>query len=308
MDATPDTTIGSPRSPALAVILGALFPGLGHQYVGEPRIALRVMLCIGIGWPLVLATAVAIDRDPLLTVGFSVAIGISAQIGLAVDAYRRAKRHVEAYALRPCNRTIAYLTYVGLFLVFVVLPSELRTRYVVETFTTPTNSFAPTLEPRDHFIVTKLVSRDRNPQRGDIVVFEYPDDPREKFVKRLIGLPGETVVIHRDGRVEIDGVPLQREEIAAPTHKHDGDKARYFLERTPEGVGYVVRMSVLPNDVKDGSRPPRVFEVPQGTMFVLGDNRRESHDSSEFGPVRLDALVGRARAVWWPTARMGELR
>lgn len=308
MDATPETPIGSPRSPALAVILGVLFPGLGHQYVGEPRIALRVMLGIGIGWPLVLAAAVWIDRDPLLTVGFSVAIGISAQLGLGADAYRRAKRYGEAYELRPCNRGIAYLRYILLFLLFVVVPSDLRERFVVESFKTPSGSFAPTLDRGEHFMVTKLTSRDRNPQRGDIVVFEHPDDPRAKFVKRLIGLPGETVAIRADGRVEIDGVPLVREEVATPTHMHDGDKARYFLERTPEGVGYIVRMSGSPGQVIDDSRPLAAVEVPERTMFVLGDNRRESDDSRDFGPVRLDALVGRARAIWWPIPRAGDLR
>jgi signal peptidase I len=307
MDATTETTNRSPRSPGIAVLLGVLFPGLGHQYVGEPRIALRVLLCIGVGWPIVLALAVLVDRDPLLTLAFSIGIGISVQLGLGADAYRRAKRHGDRYELRPCNRGGAYLRYIALWLVLVLVPSELRTMFVVESFSTTTSSFEPTLRAGDRFVVTKLTSRDRNPQRGDIVVFEYPDDPRERFVKRLIGLPGETVAIYGDGSVEVDGVPLVREAVAAPQGAKDNENAWYFLERTPEGASYVVRMITVRDELVDAPTRAAVYEVPAGTMFVIGDNRNQSHDSREFGPVKLSSLVGRARAIWSPMRRAGDL-
>lgn len=308
MDGETTRTTKSKRSPADAVVMSLLFAGLGHQYVGEGRLALRILLAVGVGWSLVLSAAVLLDRAPLLTIGFSVAIGISAQIGLALDAYRRAKRHTESYELRPCNRPSAYASYFVLWFLVVAVPYGLRAAYVVESFKISADSMAPTFAIGDNFVVTKLGARDRHPQRGDIVVFLYPEDPREKFVKRLIGLPGETVQI-RDGVVFIDGIPLEREEVAPPSGATDGNRMRYFVERTETGASYTVK-NARPLEMRD-ERPafdPPTWQVPAGHMFVMGDNRNQSHDSTAFGPVPLENLEGRARAIYLPFDRIGDVR
>jgi signal peptidase I len=107
------------------------------------------------------------------------------------------------------------------------------------------------------------------PQRGDVIVFEPPNRPGEDYVKRIIGLTGETVEI-RDGQVFINNVPL----------------AEPFL---PGKISYTM--------------PPRV--VPEDMVFVMGDNRNNSNDSHNWGPLPIDNIVGRAWLSYWPPESWG---
>ncbi len=109
------------------------------------------------------------------------------------------------------------------------------------------------------------------PQRGDIVILRYPADPKLNFVKRVVGLPGETVEV-RDGVVFIDGEPLDEPYLTFRDHS-----------------------SMSP--VKLGT----------DRLFVMGDNRPKSNDSRAFGPIALDDVVGRAWFRYWPLTDLGVL-
>ena len=120
---------------------------------------------------------------------------------------------------------------------------------------------------------------ERRVRRGDLVVFRYPEDPRRSFLKRVIGLPGETVAI-RDKRVTIDSRPIDE-----PYAFHADD-------------------TVWPDDpaIAESHRrrdqlPP--LRVPPRTYFVLGDNRDDSSDSRFWGPVPADHVLGRPLFVYW---------
>jgi signal peptidase I len=111
------------------------------------------------------------------------------------------------------------------------------------------------------------------PDRGDIIVFDPPVPSSKPYIKRVIGLPGETVEI-RDGRVYIDGAELEEDYI------QDG--------------------------ITDcGRRDCPAVEIPEGHVFVMGDNRRNSSDSRVFGPVDIDSIQGKAWAVYWPISELG---
>ena len=165
--------------------------------------------------------------------------------------------------------------------------------FVVQAFYIPSGSMEPTLEPGDRVLVTKVLSR---PSRGDVIVFADPNDGRsqdrgivggflhwlseglgfarpehEDFIKRVIGLPGETVEI-RDGRLFVDG--------------------RRIVEPYLRG----------PVDTRDYGPTT----VPAGRLFVLGDNRLNSNDSRfGLGFVPADKVVGRAFVIIWPPSRSG---
>ena len=117
------------------------------------------------------------------------------------------------------------------------------------------------------------------PERGDVVVFDPPVDSDQPYIKRVIGLPGEEVTI-AGGSVSVDGERLDEAYLADP----DTGTA----VRTPCDRGEVCRIT-----------------VEEGQVFVLGDNRPYSSDSREFGPVDIDAIVGKAWVSYWPVGAIG---
>ena len=143
--------------------------------------------------------------------------------------------------------------------------------FVAQAFRVQGHSMEPTLRDGERLLVDKLTYRFREPRRGEVVVFRVPGDPSRRFIKRLIGLPGD-VVEFRDGRVLLNGQVLDEPYASGPT------------------------------------RGPQVPEVvPPGRYFVLGDNRANSEDSrfQEVGFVPRRYLVGRAVWVFWPPNRAG---
>jgi signal peptidase I len=124
-------------------------------------------------------------------------------------------------------------------------------------------SMQPTLHQDQFILVNKLAYRLGDFQRGDIIVFHFPGDPREDYIKRVIGLPGDTVEI-RDQNVFVNGQMLEEDYVAA-----------------------------LPNYTK-------TTVVPEDGLFVLGDNRNQSSDSHMWGTVPVNNVVGKALIVYWP--------
>ena len=152
-------------------------------------------------------------------------------------------------------------------LLLLVLAFALRT-WVAEPFAIPSESMAPTLRPGDHVLVEKLSYRFGSPHRGDLVVFKVPDEG-SLAVKRVVGLAGDRVAIE-DGVLAVNG-HLQNEAFVDQSQVD----SVYF--------GPVV--------------------VPRGDVFVLGDNRADSHDSRDYGAVPRGSLIGRVLVTLWPLFR-----
>lgn len=164
------------------------------------------------------------------------------------------------------------------FLIAAVIAILIRA-FLLGPYKIPTGSMRPTLLEGDRIFVDKITYRFRPPQRGEIVVFKYPVDPKKDFVKRLIAFGGEEVEI-RDGSVLINGKPLQ-EPIQIPNH--------YYYNRSDWPYA------------KEG----QVFKVPDDSFFVLGDNSAQSSDSRNWGFVPKKYLIGKAFLIWWPVYRIG---
>ena len=131
-------------------------------------------------------------------------------------------------------------------------------------------SMEPTLHNGEFIIVNKLSYRLGEFSRGDVVVFHLPRDPQQEYIKRVIGLPGDVVEV-RNGQVHINGEPIDEPYIAA-----------------------------RPNY-------PGTWIVPQGNVFVLGDNRNNSSDSHTWGTVPVDYVVGKALLIYWPPPEWGAI-
>jgi signal peptidase I len=163
--------------------------------------------------------------------------------------------------------------------------------FLFQAFYIPSESMTPTLNVGDRVLVNKLSYRLHDVNRGDVVVFEAPDEegtPGVKdLVKRVIGLPGETVEL-RDGQVFVDGEPLE-EPYLAPDDVGGTNPTQNFAEKCEPPV----------------SRTTCV--VPAGSYLVLGDNRNESKDGRVFGPIKESDIVGRVFVRIWPLGDLGFL-
>ena len=153
-------------------------------------------------------------------------------------------------------------------LLIAVIIALLVRHFVVEIFMVEGGSMHPNLYNGERLVVNKFIYNFTEPERGEVVVFKYTDN--KDFIKRVVGLPGETIEID-EGKINIDGIKLEED--------------------------YNVNRKV------DEDFGPK--DVPQGNYFVLGDNRESSKDSRSFGTISKEQIKGRASFVFWPP---GELR
>lgn len=162
------------------------------------------------------------------------------------------------------------LTFSMAILVAIVLKE-----FVIINATVPTGSMENTIMPGDDLFGFRLAYSFSEPERGDIIIFKYPDDESQKFVKRIIGLPGETVTITQAK------VYINDEELDEP----------YLKEAWISATG------------------PFKFEVPEGCYLVLGDNRNDSLDARFWVNtyVTRDEIIGKALFVYFPFDRLGIL-
>ncbi len=170
----------------------------------------------------------------------------------------------------------------------VILALFIRT-FVVQAFKIPTGSMENNLLVGDHLLVNKFVFGPtssglerallpvRDVRRGDIVVFKYPEEPDRDFIKRVIGLPGETVELKKK-KVYINGSPI------------DEPYVHFLVPPTAEG------QEVAPYDVRENYGP---VTVPAGQYFVMGDNRDNSQDSRFWGFLPRDNVKGKALMIYW---------
>ena len=166
-------------------------------------------------------------------------------------------------ALRQIVETAALTAVIFVFLV----------TFVIQGYKVYGSCMEPNLYTGERLLGNKFVYHFEKPARGDVVVFRYPPNPHKVFIKRVIGLPGETVEIHR-GKVHING------------HRID---EHIYVRNVPHG---------------DFPRQ----KIPESHIFVLGDNRDESNDSRSWGVLPLDNIQAKAWVRYWPFSRLAMFR
>lgn len=191
------------------------------------------------------------------------------------------------------RKPLSFLRELPGLIIIAFLLALLIKSFLVQAFYIPSQSMEPTLEVGDRVLVNKVVLRFRDPHRGEVIVFENPQavepdrnplsafwnwfteglgfasNPEKDFIKRVIGLPGETIEVNR-GKVFINSKPIDEPYL----HSQE--------------------------DLSDFGP----FKVPPGQFFMMGDNRANSQDSrSTLGPIPKDKIVGKAFIVLWPPSR-----
>jgi signal peptidase I len=199
-------------------------------------------------------------------------------------------------------------------LIVTLVAAVLIRSMLYQLFSSPASSMAPTLVVGDQFLAAKsaygysrysfpfgIMPIDgrisaNDPKMGDIVVFVDPERQSRSFVKRVIGLPGDTVQMI-GGVLHINGTSVEREELAPiddPSITDSDGLARVFRETLPNGVTYTI-IDLEENTAGDDTA---LFDVPDSHFFAMGDNRDNSNDSRFFlGYIPLDNLVGRAERI-----------
>jgi len=200
--------------------------------------------------------------------------------------------------------------------------------FLVEAFKIPSGSMIPTLQVGDHIFVSKflygvrlpwtnikLFKHTREPRRGEIIVFVYPQDPEKDFIKRIVAIPGDTVQVC-GGQVLINNQPLRRELQQGTCEYDDFDEDRPLgsWRRVPctsyrEWNGNETYLTV---HNQGGGGPAQgcgpATTIPAEHVFVMGDNRDNSHDSRFWGPVHYDLIKGKAWFIWWSAGEKTSVR
>lgn len=169
------------------------------------------------------------------------------------------------------------LEFAATLLVAFLLAQAVRA-WVIQPYVVPTGSMLPTIQLRDHVLGNKFVYRFGSPKPGDIVILDDPTGQVGTLIKRCIAVGGQTLEL-QGGRVVIDGKPL--------------DESYTYGQPSEPLPDSLVRYPVT---------------IPEGYVWVMGDNRTQSQDSRWFGPVPESSVQGKGFFIYWPMSRFGTLK
>ena len=249
----------------------------------------------------------------------------------AVAAYEAQVAETDESTLERLNKEPLLVEYGKSFFPVLAVVLILRS-FLIEPFQIPSGSMKPTLEIGDFILVNKFSYGIRlpvletkiipvgDPQRGDVMVFRYPNDPRINYIKRVVGLPGDHIA-YADKQLFVNGQAVERELLH--TLGDDEVPAGHPLQALAKVDIYQEQLGDASHEAryKAMSRvpPAREWQVPDGHYFMVGDNRDNSNDSRYWsapemspelwGMVPDDHIVGKAFAVWmhWPEPKLRNL-
>lgn len=179
--------------------------------------------------------------------------------------------------------------------------------FLYEPFVIPSESMVPNLLVHDHILVNKhrygikwpmgdgWLFMFSKPQRGEVIVFRFPENREVFFIKRVIGVGGDVIKV-QNGQISINGQPWVITPLPEDSYE-DEDEFNYFFESVPDAFKkpHIIRLYASHDHLDPVEKE---FVVPKGQYFVMGDNRDESHDSRFWGMVDESLVVGSASVIW----------
>lgn len=218
-----------------------------------------------------------------------------------------------AEAVLKASAEPVWVEYARAFFPVILVVFLLRS-FLVEPFRIPSGSMLPSLLIGDFILVNKYTYGIRipvinvklmdvgSPRRGDVMVFRYPGNPSDNYIKRVVGLPGDHI-LYNNKKLYVNGKLMDQTEIGDYTYSEAGEhhaKIRRLSERLDDVEHLILHVDNGPSRTLDYTVPPRQY-------FVLGDNRDRSNDSRFWGPVPEENIVGKAFMIWfsWDSANGG---
>lgn len=198
----------------------------------------------------------------------------------------------------PTSIWRSILELVAILFITVVFAILLQS-FVIKSVTVTSGSMSPTIKVGDRLFTDRVTYYFRNPRRGDVVFWRYPpDDPKSLNTNKILYWPveqiGETVhLTHQTG-----SLPFVKRVIATEGETLELKQGLLYINGKRVNEPYIVR------DYSNYGP----YKVPQGMLFVMGDNRPNSRDSRAFGPVPVRAVIGRVFLKWWPMSSFGRPR
>ncbi|MBN2803102.1 MAG: signal peptidase I [Deltaproteobacteria bacterium] len=280
-----------------SLMAGLLLPGLGQVRNRQYGKAVTVFSLFAFSLP---AFTLLSYKLPHIFMSPAIASGALISVGSLIfglyDSVKNSTRYIESE-----NRHFPiWLFFIIVAVGYLVILNPLRNyiqHNLVEAFYIPSKSMEPNLQAGDYIFVDKHYNTPGAQQeikRGDIVVFINPDNRNQFYIKRVIGLPGETVTINNT-TVSVDGKPIT----------HFGLKNNEAQTLTEEISLSGRKYSVL---WKSNKNRTWVQKIPSGHIAVLGDNRDDAKDSRLFGPIPLQNVIGIAKQIWFSKAVNGTQR
>jgi signal peptidase I len=285
------------RSPWIAALLSLFCTGLGHIYAGRLVTGLALFLASLLFVPLALLAACLEPATPVLVGLLTAAAAVVLLYPFsAVGAFLSARRAPALFQAGDYHRPLLYTLFVLVGVSYPLVGVNLLRAQAFEAFQYVERSMNPNLQSGDRVLVNKWAMSGRMPRRGDVVVFRNPHNRRQTWLQRVIALPGDRVEI-RAGQVFINGKRLERDRVPPDSLPPGGtpDGGEVF-EESNAGSRYRVLLGAA------GERAPDFAEktVPDGSCFLLGDNRDLAVDSRRFGFVSLGDVLGPVQYVYWP--------
>jgi len=277
--------IVSPVRRVCAVLLSLILPGAGHCLLGAFRRGVVWLVALS-----VLRILLPYAGPLAATIWSALAVVIVGRVAAGIDA---------AWIVGPtppwgrvAGAWAALLVISALVSFAVVRPlASYYAQHYAQALVIPTGGMEPTLLVGDSIIIDRSAYRDRAPQRHDIVAFSHPQDEQRDSVKRIVGMPGDVIVV-RGAQVFINGQALREPYLSQ-------------ISGSTRALPVICRHACEPTF------------VPAGSYFVLGDNRSDSEDSRFWGFLRRDSIKGKAHSIYWSwdvwerrirTSRIGLLR
>jgi len=265
--------INNQRKWWLAGLFSYLVPGLGQVYNGQLIKGLLMHIGLTVWGGVLFGILFPLLHEPVSSAIVSrffilVMISVMFHWTIIIEAIRCAlKKRKELFIPLPYNKWFIYLIVIVLLSIVNFVETNAIRSHVIKPFRIPTSSMEPTLKAGDMLISNLLYFSAHNPERGDVVIFHPPKQPDLFYIKRIIGLPGDSLEI-RGSDVIIRGSISEDFNIRAES------------EHQPRGnYGPIT--------------------VPVNHYFVLGDNRNNSRDSRDFGPIARKDIVGKPMFVYF---------
>jgi len=272
--------MNKPRKWWVSGLLSLLHPGMGQIYNGQAHKAVILLLITNIFFPIIFLNALTLYLNTLsLLIWLSVVlVSVGYYIFVISDAVRESNKLKYEYELKRYNKVIVYLgVLLAVILISSLIPGleidkqKIQNNYL-QAYKLPSGSMEPTLLVGDHILVDRRLSA-RNPNRGDIIIFVYPEDKRKDFVKRVVAIGGDTVEV--------------RNKELYVNNKHIIESQIVHLEKD------IIPQSQNP---RDNFGP---VTVPNDAYFVMGDNRDRAYDSRFWGFVDKSKIKGTVRQIYW---------